>query len=52
MCIHKISAIKKNEFFPVVAQQVENPTSIYKDTSSIPGHAQWVKDLALLQTLP
>ena len=32
---------------PTVAQQVKNPTSIYKDSDLIPGLAQWVKDLAL-----
>ena len=32
-----------------VAQQVENPTSIHEDADLIPGLAQWVKDLVLLQ---
>ena len=33
---------------PVVAQQVKNPTSIHENEGSIPGLAQWAKDLALL----
>ena len=40
----------KNTFrVPTVAQQVRNPTSIREDVGSIPGLAQWAKDLALLQ---
>ena len=36
---------------PVVAAQVKNPTSIHEDTDSIPGLAQQVKDLGLLQVI-
>ena len=32
-----------------MTQQVKNPTSLHEGSGLIPGLAQWVKDLALLQ---
>ena len=32
---------------PAAAQEVKNPTRIHEDVGSIPGPAQWIKDLVL-----
>ena len=48
-CLSRFMILEiKTEGVPIVAQQVTNTTSIQKDTGSIPGLTQWVKDLVLL----
>ena len=49
MCICIAFKNKWNDGSPNVAQWVKNPTSIHEDKGLIPGLAQQVKDLALLQ---
>ena len=41
--------LKKKGGVPIVAQQVENLTTIHGGMGSIPGLHHWVKDLALPQ---
>ena len=47
--MRQVSAWYKKPFleFPVVAQQLANPTRNHEVVDLIPGPAQWVKDLVL-----
>ena len=43
----RLSPTENNLEIPFVAGQLTNPTRIHEDMGSIPGLAQWVKDLVL-----
>ena len=43
----KETSRKENSGVPVVAQRLMYPTHVHGDVRSIPGLAQWVKDLLL-----
>ena len=43
----KEPGITRKTGVPLVAQHIENPTSIHEDVFSFPGLFQWLKDPAL-----
>ena len=50
VCIEEITYIvtfKNYNLVLVVNQQIKNQSGIHEDVGSIPGLAQWVKDLAM-----